>query len=72
MPTYDFICEECNFEFEISCSIKDYDKYKVQKCEKCKSIKIRRNYKPPGIKFGAGFFRDGYRSAKDVSVNNDV
>jgi len=72
MPTYDFICESCDKVFELSISIKDYDKNGKYDCPTCGSNeKVRRSYTAPGISFGAGFFRDGYRSAKDVSRSND-
>jgi len=72
MPTYDFICEDCDNIFEVSIAIEDYDKYKKQTCTKCNNTEsVRRHYTPTGIKFGAGFFKDGYRSAKDVGSSND-
>ena len=72
MPTYDFICEKCEETFEIKVSIKDYDRYRKQSCPKCKSPdNVRRNFTPPAIKFGAGFFKDGYQSAKNVQQSND-
>jgi len=72
MPTYDFICEKCEETFEIKVSIKDYDRYRKQNCPKCKSPdNVRRNFTPPAIKFGAGFFKDGYQSAKNVQQSND-
>jgi len=72
MPTYDFICESCNNIFEVSFSIKEYEKNKEQNCPKCNNKEnVRRYYTPTGIKFGAGFFKDGYRSAKDVRSSND-
>ena len=72
MRPYDFICESCDEIFEIQTSIRDYDKYNKQICPKCKSTKnVRRHYTAPGIKFGAGFFKDGYQSAKNVQQSND-
>ena len=48
MPTYDFVCDKCEETFEVSVSIKDYDRYKKQNCPKCnKSDNVRRNYTPP-------------------------
>ena len=72
MPTYDFICEKCEETFEVKVSIKDYDRYRKQNCPKCKTPdNVRRNFTPPAIKFGAGFFKDGYQSAKNVQQSND-
>ena len=72
MATYEFVCDGCGEVFEIQTSIRDYDRYKKQSCPKCKSSKdVRRYYTPPAIKFGAGFFKDGYQSAKDIKQSND-
>ena len=72
MPTYDFICDSCDTVFEKNIPLKDYDTKGKQSCPKCGDTnKVRRFYTAPGISFGAGFFRDGYRSAKDVSRSND-
>tara|TARA_Y100001938_G_C7938042_1_gene352814 strand:- start:479 stop:703 length:225 start_codon:yes stop_codon:yes gene_type:complete len=72
MPTYDFICEKCGETFEVKVSIKDYNRYKKQNCPKCNTPdNVRRNFTPPVIKFGAGFFKDGYQSAKNVQQSND-
>lgn len=68
MPTYDFVCDECEYRFEISISIKDYDRCDKQKCPKCnKNTHTRRSFSPVGVTFGKGFFKDGYQSAKNVS-----
>ena len=72
MPTYDFICEKCGETFEVKVYIKDYNRYKKQNCPKCNTPdNVRRNFTPPAIKFGAGFFKDGYQSAKNVQQSND-
>tara|TARA_R110000765_G_scaffold112534_1_gene204751 strand:+ start:770 stop:988 length:219 start_codon:yes stop_codon:yes gene_type:complete len=72
MPVYEFACDKCKHEFEISVSIKDYDKYNKQKCPKCKSsVHTRRSYSPVGIAFGKGFFKDGYQSSKDVTRSDE-
>tara|TARA_B100001989_G_C24333081_1_gene361058 strand:- start:383 stop:607 length:225 start_codon:yes stop_codon:yes gene_type:complete len=72
MPTYDFICEKCGNAFEIKVSIDQYDRDKKQNCPKCGiSDNVRRSFTPPAIKFGAGFFKDGYQSAKNVQQSND-
>ena len=38
MPTYDFICEDCDNIFEVSIAIKDYDRFKKQSCPQCDNI----------------------------------
>lgn len=42
MPTYTFLCEECNSKFELFFNIKDY--IESPSCEKCKSKKTSRSY----------------------------
>ena len=39
MPTYDYVCDACEHEFELFQSIKDDAK---RKCPKCKRLKLRR------------------------------
>jgi len=71
MPTYDFVCDKCDTVFEKTIALKDYDSGGKQTCPKCGEInKVRRYYTAPGIKFGKGFFKDGYQSAKDVNRND--
>jgi putative FmdB family regulatory protein len=42
MPTYSYSCEECNEEFELFSSIKDY--ISTPKCIKCNGKKTYRRY----------------------------
>lgn len=42
MPTYTFLCENCNSKFELFFSIKDY--IETPACDKCKSRKTCRSY----------------------------
>lgn len=47
MPTYSYICEKCNHQFELFFTLKDYTTNKeneTPKCENCKSKKTHRNY----------------------------
>tara|TARA_Y100001938_G_C8055254_1_gene414066 strand:- start:479 stop:700 length:222 start_codon:yes stop_codon:yes gene_type:complete len=71
MPAYDFKCEKCNYEFELQCTISEYDKIKKQSCPKCKNKQIVRIISPIGISFGRGFFKDGYESAKNLTSNSN-
>lgn len=61
MPTYDYVCEACNHEFELFQSIKDEAK---RKCPKCGKLKLRRLIGPgAAIVFkGSGFYKTDYRS----------
>jgi putative FmdB family regulatory protein len=61
MPTYDYVCEACNHEFELFQSIKDGAK---RKCPECGRQKLRRLIGPgAAIVFkGSGFYQTDYRS----------
>jgi putative FmdB family regulatory protein len=61
MPTYDYVCEACEHEFELFQSIKDGVK---KKCPECKKLKLRRKFGTGGaIVFkGSGFYETDYRS----------
>jgi putative FmdB family regulatory protein len=61
MPTYDYVCEACNHEFELFQSIKEDAK---RKCPKCKKMKLRRLIgSGAAIVFkGSGFYQTDYRS----------
>ena len=39
MPTYEFICKECNESFALMMKISDYEK-KRYRCPNCKSKKV--------------------------------
>jgi putative FmdB family regulatory protein len=61
MPTYDYICDACQHEFELFQSIKEEAK---KKCPKCSRQKLRRLIGPgAAIVFkGSGFYKTDYRS----------
>jgi putative FmdB family regulatory protein len=61
MPTYDYVCEACNHEFELFHSIKEGAK---RKCPECGRLKLRRLIGPgAAIVFkGSGFYQTDYRS----------
>ena len=61
MPTYDYVCEACNHEFELFQSIKADP---IRKCPECKRLKLRRLIGPgAAIVFkGSGFYTTDYRS----------
>ncbi|MEN6450128.1 MAG: zinc ribbon domain-containing protein [Thermoguttaceae bacterium] len=61
MPTYDYVCEACNHEFELFQSINDPVK---RKCPECGKPKLRRLIGPgAAIVFkGSGFYQTDYRS----------
>ena len=61
MPTYDYVCEACQHEFEAFQSIKAD---RLQKCPACGRKKLRRLIGPgAAIVFkGSGFYKTDYRS----------
>jgi putative FmdB family regulatory protein len=61
MPTYDYVCDACDHQFELFHSIKDEPK---RKCPKCGKNKLRRLIGPgAAIVFkGSGFYETDYRS----------
>ena len=61
MPTYDYVCDACQHQFELFHSIKDEPK---RKCPECGRQKLRRLIGPgAAIVFkGSGFYETDYRS----------
>jgi len=61
MPTYDYVCDACQHQFELFHSIKDEPK---RKCPECGRQKLRRLIGPgAAIVFkGSGFYKTDYRS----------
>jgi len=61
MPTYEYICEECGYEFEQFQSITAKP---LRKCPKCGKRKLRRLIGTgSGVIFkGSGFYETDYRS----------
>ena len=61
MPTYDYVCDACDHQFELFQSIKEEAK---RKCPECGRQKLRRLIGPgAAIVFkGSGFYKTDYRS----------
>src|SRR5271165_5170191 len=61
MPTYDYVCDACEHQFELYQSIKDDAK---KQCPECGKKKLRRLIRPgAAIMFkGSGFYTTDYRS----------
>jgi putative FmdB family regulatory protein len=61
MPTYDYICRNCDHEWELFQSIKAKP---IRKCPECGSLRAKRVIGPgAGIIFrGSGFYQTDYRS----------
>jgi putative FmdB family regulatory protein len=61
MPTYDYVCDACQHEFELVQSMKDDP---IKKCPECGKLKLRRLFGTgAAIVFkGSGFYQTDYRS----------
>lgn len=61
MPTYDYVCDACEHEFELFQSITENAK---RKCPECGRMKLRRLFGTgAAIVFkGSGFYQTDYRS----------
>lgn len=61
MPTYDYVCDACQHQFELFHSMTDEPK---RKCPECGRQKLRRLIGPgAAIVFkGSGFYKTDYRS----------
>ena len=61
MPTYDYVCDACNHEFELFQSISEGHK---KKCPECGKPKLRRLFGTgAAVMFkGSGFYQTDYRS----------
>jgi putative FmdB family regulatory protein len=61
MPTYDYVCDACQHEFESFQSIKADP---LKKCPECGKMKLRRRIGPGAavIFKGSGFYQTDYRS----------
>jgi putative FmdB family regulatory protein len=61
MPTYDYQCQKCNFEFEREQRITEDP---IKTCPKCKSRKAKRLLSASNfILKGGGWYADGYGSS---------
>ncbi|MDP8244587.1 MAG: zinc ribbon domain-containing protein [Candidatus Hinthialibacter antarcticus] len=70
MPTYDYVCDKCNHEFELFQSMKDDP---LDKCPECKSKKVRRLIGGgAGIIFkGSGFYETDYKRKEQPKSKNE-
>ncbi len=70
MPTYDYQCGKCDFEFEREQRITEDP---IKTCPECKSRQVRRLLSAPSfILKGGGWYADGYGSsdAKKASTKD--
>jgi putative FmdB family regulatory protein len=60
MPTYEYACQKCGYDFEKYQSIKDEP---VKRCPKCKGKVVKKISLGAGLIFkGSGFYITDYRS----------
>ena len=60
MPTYEYACQKCGYEFEKFQSMKDEP---VKRCPKCKGKVVKKISTGAGLIFkGSGFYITDYRS----------
>jgi len=61
MPTYEYQCEKCGFEFE---RVQRITEDPIKTCPECKSRKAKRLLSAPSfILKGGGWYADGYGSS---------
>ena len=65
MPVYEYGCDSCTYSLEDEKSINEYNRDQKYYCPECGTA-LDRILTAPAIRFGAGFFKDGYESAKNV------
>ncbi|MCE9634440.1 MAG: zinc ribbon domain-containing protein [Planctomycetes bacterium] len=66
MPTYEYVCDACEHEFELLQRMSDPA---VRKCPKCKKLKVRRIISGgAGVIFkGSGFYETDYKQKRGGS-----
>jgi len=68
MPTYDYQCQKCGFEFEREQRITEDP---IKTCPECKSRKAKRLLSAPNfILKGGGWYADGYGSSGSSSSSS--
>ena len=69
MPTYDYQCSACGYEFE---AFQAMSARPIKKCPKCKRLKVKRLIGPgAGIIFkGSGFYETDYKSKAKPKKEN--
>ncbi|MFK7897611.1 MAG: FmdB family zinc ribbon protein [Myxococcota bacterium] len=69
MPTYDYQCEKCGFEFEREQRITEDP---IKTCPECKGRKVKKLLSAPNfILKGGGWYADGYGSTAKKSGGSD-
>jgi putative FmdB family regulatory protein len=59
MPTYEYICNECEHQFE---AVQSFSDPAIESCPKCKGL-VRKIYNNVGVVFkGSGFYKTDSRT----------
>ena len=59
MPTYEYICNECEHQFEV---VQSFSDAAIDTCPKCKGV-VRKLYNNVGVVFkGSGFYKTDSRT----------
>jgi putative FmdB family regulatory protein len=59
MPTYEYICNECEYQFE---AVQSFSEAALDSCPKCKGL-VRKLYNNVGVVFkGSGFYKTDSRT----------
>jgi putative FmdB family regulatory protein len=59
MPTYEYLCNECEHAFE---AVQSFTEAAIEKCPKCDGV-VRKVYNNVGVVFkGSGFYKNDSRS----------
>ena len=59
MPTYEYICNECEHQFEV---VQSFSEAAIDSCPKCKGV-VRKLYNNVGVVFkGSGFYKTDSRT----------
>jgi putative FmdB family regulatory protein len=60
MPTYEYICNECEYQFE---AVQSFSEAALDSCPKCKGL-VRKLYNNVGVVFkGSGFYKTDSRTS---------
>jgi len=69
MPIYEYLCNECNYEFE---ELQKFNDPLVKICPTCGENSVERKVSASAFHLkGGGWYKDGYSSNPDVSSEND-
>ena len=66
MPTYEYICNECEHQFEV---VQSFSEAAIDTCPKCKGV-VRKLYNNVGVVFkGSGFYKTDSRTSSTPTAS---